>query len=153
MLKDKYIRKITLYLSIISLIMIIAFGIAAIWNYTLLIGFIIGLFVSITAFLFNAFSAKILLSKKRSKKMASFIGILRITFQMAWYVIWVFTIIAIDSAVQGFSFGKGGSHSILTPINFLTFIVGISMVAISIVAVHIPSFFKKRKESEDGSNS
>ncbi len=153
MLKEQYIRKIILYLSIISLIMITTFSILAIWNYTLLIGFVIGLIVSITAFLFNALSAKILLSKKRSKKMASFIGILRITFQMIWYVIWVFAIIAIDSAVQGFSFGVGGSNSILTPINFLTFIVGISMVAISIVAVHVPSFFKKHKESEDGTNS
>ncbi|TCG10358.1 hypothetical protein [Mycoplasma todarodis] len=105
MLKDKYIRKIAITLAIISTILIIAFGIATIWNYTLLIGFVIGLSVSIAAFIFNAFSAKWLLSKKRSKRLASFIGIARITFQMTWYVIWVFAIIAIDSAVQGYGFG------------------------------------------------
>ncbi len=153
MLKDKYIRRIMLTLAIISTILIIAFGITAIWNYTLLIGFIAGLLVSVLAFIFNAFSAKWLLSKRRSKKLASFIGIVRITFQMTWYVIWVFVIIAIDSAVQGYSFGGGGSHSVLKPINLLTFIVGISMVAISIVVAHIPSFFKKHKESKDGQNS
>lgn len=153
MLKDKNIHKIMFTLAIISTILIVAFGIASIWNYTLLIGFVMGLIVSIIAFIFNAFSAKLLLSKKRSKKLASFLGIVRITFQMTWYIIWVFAIIAIDSVVQGYSFGGGGSHSVLKPINLLTFIVGISMVTISIVVAHIPSFFKKHKESEDGQSS
>ncbi|TCG12039.1 hypothetical protein C4B24_00300 [Mycoplasma marinum] len=101
--------------------------------------------------MFNAFSAKKMLSKKRSKKIASLFGVARITFQMTWYVICVLAIIAIDSSTQGYGFGQGGIKSLLSPVHFITFIVGISMVAISIFVVHIPSFFKKKqKESENG---
>ncbi len=153
MLKEKFMHRIMLTLSILSALLIIAFGVASIWNWTLLIGFIVGLLASIIAFLFNTFTAKQMLSRRRSKKMAKLFGIVRITFQMTWYIIWVFAIIAIDSAVQGYSFGGGGTHSILYPINFLTFIVGISMVAISIVVALIPNFFKrKKKEGKDGQN-
>ncbi len=143
MLKDSFMKRILFTEAILTFLFLIAFGIASIYSWTLLLGFVVGVIACTISFLFNAFTAKIFLSKKREKKKAFFVGFIRSILQMIWYILWILVVIWVDSSVQGFSFGSGGAESILKPIHFITFIVGISMVGISIIVAQVPLFKNK----------
>ncbi|MCP4336700.1 MAG: hypothetical protein GY679_02500 [Mycoplasma sp.] len=148
MLKDSFIKRILKVHLILNFIIIISFAVAAFYNWYLLLGYIVGTIISTISFLFNIFSAKILLSKKRSKKKAIFLGWLRNILYMFWYAIWVILIIWIDSSFQGYKFGSGGVKIILKPIHFITFLFGISVVVISIIIAQISK--NKRKGEING---
>ncbi len=148
MLRDQYLKRVMVTHVIVNLIFIISFAIASIYSWTLLVGFVVGSAVTTLSFLSNAFTAKVLLSRKRSKKVATILGIVRLFFQLSWNILWVLLIILFDSIAGGFAFGAGGTNSLVYPIHFITYLVGVSTIAISIIASQIP--IRKKKGDVNG---
>jgi len=146
-LKDKFLKKTIIVEIILFLFFSILFSILAIWDWSLITGFLIGAIVSMIGFCINAFTAKLILQKRRSKKTAIILGLIRIVFQLSWYITWVFLVILIDSSALGEKFGHGGIASLLKTVNFITFIFGISITSISIF---ISEIIKTKKEKSHG---
>ncbi len=147
MLKDKFIKKIIIVQIILFLLLSVVFSIVAIWNWSLITGFLIGAMASIIGFYVNAFTAKLMLQRKRGKKKAIVISLIKIAFQFSWYITWIVLVILIDSLAVGESFGHGGIKSLMKTVNFITFIFGMSITPISIFIAQI---IKSKKEKTNG---
>jgi hypothetical protein len=151
LLKERIIKLVLIISLFVALFVAIILAILIIIDYSFLVGWLVGCVVSILGYLLNIFTSKWLFSKKRTKRGGFVIGSLRIQLQMIYYGLFIVFIIFFDIYVNTNSLNLHNHlKDVLSPINIISFIAGLSLIMFSAIISHLP-IFKVREHGQDKS--
>ena len=140
---DKFEFKILKYTLLLIIIGILISLCLIPLNYSYLIGWSLGSFISVTSYLLNILLLNIFFKKIKTKTLGFWVGMLRYYINLFYHASWIISIIAIDSYANNISFTNSNIDSIQWPINIYAYLASISITFLGTI---ISQIFTKQKK-------
>ena len=142
--KDKTLKAMYMNMFIYLLIGLIPGLALAYWNYSLVVGFITGTFVSFLGFFLNVLLVNYIFKKEKTKGVSFWIGWGRSTLQLIYHALFFVIILTVNKLSNNADWLDKGIDLVLSPINLFTYIGGVSSILISALVVQLT--LKKGKD-------
>ena len=137
----KMIRNSIFIYLLINLLMIFLI----IKSYTYVLGWAVGSFASMINFVTSYLFIDILSFKIKTKRRGFWLGILKTIFSLLIQAMIVISVISINTYFSNERIFWSGIKAIINPINFYTYLAGISLIPIATIALSL-----ERKKEENG---
>lgn len=142
MLKDVIVRKTLITAILITIGIGLILAIVAFINWYWVVGWLSGCLVTIAGFAISVLLLEIAMQKIKTKSLGFWIGWGRTLIHLIWHAAFFIIVILINTTVNQSPFKMGSFFDFIDPINLFTYLAGLSIIAISIIVMHL--FIKRR---------
>lgn len=142
MLKDIIVKKTLQVALIITFAIAWIFVILLFMNWYWLVGWLVGCFVTILAFIISVFLVNLSLKKIKTKTLGFWIGWARTFSHLLIHALFFIVVLWINTSISNVPFKVNELIDLVNPVNLFTYLAGLSIITISIL---IANFLLRRR--------